>query len=328
MKWLDNDVFLAILMGLILPGILLNGTRILMEQDVPAQTIPMQQEIQSNAESDLLVNVLWEDGSMGQMELEEYLVGVVLGEMPADFEPEALKAQAVVARTYTLRRKMTQKHSLGSVCTDSECCQEYLAPETYLQRGGSGESIEKVRSAVTQCAGLVLMYEGTLIDATYFSSSGGRTEDALAVWGSDIPYLQSTDSPEEAYSQAYLRTVTMTTEEFQNRLGIRLDGPCEGWFGVVTHTNGGGVKTMEIGDQVFEGTELRRLLGLRSTAFVMTAIGNHVTITTRGFGHRVGMSQYGAEAMAVTGSSFEEILSHYYAGTTLVQYIDKEGDLG
>jgi len=143
-----------------------------------------------------------------------------------------------------------------------------------------------------------------------------------------VPYLQSTDSPEDAYAEHNLETVTMTAAEFEAALGVSLDGPCEFWLGEVTYTDGGGVDTMVIGDTVFKGTELRKLLGLRSTAMLMTAVGEHITITTRGYGHRVGMSQYGAEAMAVDGATYEEILAHYYHGTTLELFVDKESGMG
>lgn len=313
MKFWEKDGLMALLLGLILPAVLLNLIGRSPEAD-PVQTI----ETQSREET--LSILLLVDGETVEMPLEEYLVGVLLGEMPAEFEPEALKAQAVVARTYALRRLEHPKHPDATVCDTGGCCQEYRDPRNCE----NPDVLEKMTEAVLDTAGLVLTYGGVLIDATYFSSAGGRTEDALAVWGSDIPYLQATDSPEIGFADRYLQTVTMTTEAFCEKLGYYPDGPCETWLGDITYTEGGGVETMVIGESLFTGIELRRLLGLRSTAFVMTAVGDHVTITTRGFGHRVGMSQYGAQAMALEGSSYDAILYHYYAGTTLGQYIDKD----
>ena len=138
----------------------------------------------------------------------------------------------------------------------------------------------------------------------------------MAVWGTDFPYLRATDSPGEESAAHYMDTVTFSKEEFADALGLDLTGSPASWLGLATYTAGGGVNTMFIGGQEFKGTELRSRLGLRSTAFTMRAEGDTVTVTTRGFGHRVGMSQYG-DAMALLGSDFEQILSHYYQGTVL-----------
>ena len=258
------------------------------------------------------IAVMLADGDTKWLSLEEYILGVIMCEMPADFELEALKAQAVVARTYAMRREASgEKHIGAAVCTSAACCQGYTSPERY---GGDAQDVEKLRKAVEGTAGLVLLYNGELIDATYYSCSGGRTEDALAVWGADIPYLQSVSSPGEEGATHYMDTVTCTVDEFQYLLGRTLSGPSETWFGKVTYTEGGGVETMEIGGQLYEGTRLRQILDLRSTAFIINSVGNTVTITTKGYGHRVGMSQYGADAMAKEGSNFTKILEHYYSG--------------
>ncbi len=322
MKYLWREAAAAVLVSLLIPALMLNTARLFtageaaVEALQPAETnVPVQPQRIS-----ITVSV---DGTAVQMDLEDYLVGVVLGEMPAAFDPEALKAQAVVARTYTLRMcETSSKHDGAAVCTSAACCQAYCAAETYLSNGGTQDSVDKITQAVNATARQVLTYEGKLIEATYFASSGGRTEDALAVWGSDVPYLQATDSPEEAYAAEYTDTVTLTLKEFQDALDISLKGPSESWLGTVTYTNGGGVDVIIIGGVAYKGTEIRKLLGLRSTAFTMTAVGEHITITTRGYGHRVGMSQYGAEAMAVSGSTYDEILAHYYQGTVLEEYVD------
>ena len=257
-------------------------------------------------------------GNLQQMTLDEYLVGVVLAEMPADFESEALKAQAVVARTYTRKRMEGGKHETAAVCMDSGCCQGFRSPEDYLGEGGKETSVDKVRTAVADTDGGVLRYEGKLIDATYFSCSGGSTEDAVAVWGQDVPYLQAVDSPGEEEAPRYRDSIQFTAAEFADKLGIANGGDPSGWFTDVRYTDGGGVETMTIRGKIFTGTQLRSKLGLRSTAFEVAISGKTITITTWGFGHRVGMSQYGAQAMAEAGSNFEEILRHYYTGAELV----------
>ena len=321
-KW--KQIVTALAMGLLLPGLAINvGSR--MNASMPTvtelsapETQPLPQTTQGAPETPFYMSVLQPDGTLEAMELDEYLTGVVLGEMPADFEPEALKAQAVVARTYTLKVYQTStKHPGGAICTESACCQSYLSAEEYLTSGGSQAAVDKIHAAVTATHGQVLTYEGKLIDATYFSCSGGRMEDAVAVWGAEVPYLQSVDSPGEEGAAHYTDTVYFSAAQFSAALGGDLAGSPTGWLGKTTYTDGGGVDTMVIGGVTYRGTTLRQLLGLRSTAFSMTATGDGITVTTQGYGHRVGMSQYGADAMAVAGSTYDEILAHYYQGTTL-----------
>lgn len=277
----------------------------------------------------ITISVLLDGGTVTQMDLDEYVQGVVLKEMPADFEFEALKAQAVVARTYAMRGKTVgSKHENADVCTNSECCQAFCSREEYLAAGGDAEMAEKVEKSVTETKNAVLIYNGKLIEATYFSCSGGRTEDALAVWGSDVPYLQSVESPGEENAAHYSDTVTFSLDAFANCLNLSVPGSLEDWIGEVKYTQGRGVDTIQIGGASFTGKELRKLLGLRSTNFSINAAGDTVTVTTMGFGHRVGMSQYGADAMAATGETYESILAHYYPGTTLTVWIDKENALG
>ena len=283
-------------------------------EEIVAPTVEITKEIK--------VTVL--DGDcVEEMELETYILHVVLGEMPASFELEALKAQAVVARTYTMRRQDgNTKHKQAAVCTDSSCCQAYKTPVAYITAGGQVSDIEKVKRAVTETQGKVLTYNGELIEATYFSCSGGLTEDAAAVWGKEIPYLQATPSPGEENAKYYVDTVYFSTQTFEELLGWDIAGSPSTWFGGITYTNGQGVDTIQIGGKTYKGTQLRQLLDLRSTAFIITAIGDTIVVTTKGFGHRVGMSQYGADAMAVNGSDYRQILAHYYKDTSLVSIID------
>ena len=265
------------------------------------------------------LTVLNRSGNLQQMTLEDYLLGVVLAEMPASFEPEALKAQAVVARTYTCKRMEGGKHDAAAVCMDPGCCQGFRAPADYLDEGGKQTAVDKVRSAVKSTDGQVLHYDGSLIDANYFSCSGGSTEDAVAVWGQDVPYLRAVDSPGEEDAPRFTDSVSFTTSEFAGKLGLSDQGDPASWFGAVRYTEGGGVDTMVIRGKTFTGPRLRSALGLRSTAFSVSVDGKTITVTTRGFGHRVGMSQYGAQAMAQSGSSCAEILAHYYTGAELVR---------
>lgn len=324
---------MAAVMGVIIPGTvlsLLTGDRDRQDHgDVVAtvtqstqmtvsqETVPTEAVINSN----VMLPVLMENGNIHMTELNEYLVGVVLAEMPASFEPEALKAQTVVARTYALKRYLSNpKHPQNAVCTKPECCQGYISQEAYMLEGGKQEDVEKIKNAVNDTGSCVLTYEGALIESTYFSCSGGNTEDALAVWGTDIPYLQATESPGEENAACYTDTVFLTKSELEEALDLQLAGEPEQWIGNITYTEGGGVDEIEIAGNSFIGTEIRRLLGLRSTAFTMEVMVDGISITTRGYGHRVGMSQYGADAMAAAGHGYAEILAHYYTGTVLESY--------
>ena len=316
----------AFLMGVMLPGLIFRiatglsqgshlqqnsqQTQVTTAPDWP-QNLPMAQNIP-----------VLHGKKVEILDLDTYLVGVLLAEMPASFGIEALKAQAVAARTCALEfMQDPNKHPVLAVCTDSTCCQAYITPEEYRQQGGAAENIDKIQKAVADTAGQVLTYQGQLIEATYFSCSGGRTEDAVAVWGAEVPYLQSVESPGEEWASIYSQSVTFTSAEFANALGRKLYGSPETWLGQVRYTRGGGVDTMVVAGKSYSGVQLRQLLSLNSTAFTMKAEGNTITVTTSGRGHRVGMSQYGAEAMAATGSTYEQILQYYYKGVR----IDKLG---
>lgn len=293
------------------PSAQLSPTQPTATESRPMETAPSESVVQ------YCIPVLTEDG-LQEMELESYVLGVVLAEVPSSFEMEALKAQAVAARTAALYICQTGRHD-GAVCTNFGCCQAYITRENYFAIGGKEERLERVWSAVSSTAGEVMAYEGMLICAAYFSCSGGSTEDAVAVWGSDVPYLQAVESPGEEFAAVFSDRYTFSAEEFQQALCIRIDGSPENWFGEVKYTEGGGVGTMTIGGVAYRGTTLRALLGLRSTAFKVAVENDIICIETLGYGHRVGMSQYGAQAMALSGSNYGEILRHYYQGAELTE---------
>lgn len=331
MKSMFAQVLQSVALGTIIPGLFFSVVSnvktsepqtqqpISEKTEIEPQPQPEQEETVDQSMSQT-IPVLKSSGEVEQMELEDYVCRVVLGEMPASFEVDALKAQAVAARTYTLRCVLGgSKHDDSAVCTSYQCCQAYCEPEGYIRSGGSFHNVEKVFDAVRQTAGEVLYYNDKLIMATYFSSAGNATEDAKAVWGNAFPYLTAVSSPEgdDVYNG---KTKTFTADEFQDLLGVTLKGKPASWFGAVTYTVGGGVDQIRIGSKVYKGTQVRSLLGLRSTDFTVTTTDNSVTFTTNGYGHRVGMSQYGADAMAAAGSDYRDILSHYYTGAQLGQY--------
>lgn len=262
------------------------------------------------------VSVYMPGGEIVQMSMESYLTGVILAEMSTNYEIAALQAQAVAARTYALRRQGEGRHPGGAVCTDPNCCQAYVGVAEYLDGLGYQVDIDRAHQAAVTTQGEVVTFEGTCIEATYFSCAGGKTEDAAAVWGVSYPYLQAVESPEENDKHHMVR-LELSEEELEEKLGRILYGTPESWLGWTTYTPGGGVDTVFFGGQRYEGTEFRSLLGLASTAFTLEPTENGICITTYGKGHRVGMSQCGAQVMALSGSTYQEILLHYYKGVSL-----------
>lgn len=327
MKTLTKEMLRGMIVGFLLPALLMlavvgisaaSGEENPPQSGVPV-TLPAATSKPQPVTQSYILPVLMGD-LLKKMDLEEYLVGVLLAEVPAAFEMEALKAQAVAARTFALKYHILGYKHDGAVCTNAACCQGYLTPEQYLEEGGRLSEIEKMQDAVSATAGQVLVYQGELILATYFDCSGGSTEDASAVWGQVYPYLQAVESPGEETATHYSDEKQFTSQQFQDALGVHLSGAPTAWFGEVTFTPGGGVDTMKIGTTVYRGTTLRSLLGLRSTVFTVTVKEDEILITTKGYGHRVGMSQYGAEAMAVSGNDYSQILLHYYQGAEIVQH--------
>ena len=312
MRPLWKDILAAVWLGMIIPGIVLNA--LVLKEHYRERREPAPVAVETEDAAETLILIKDPDGINSLMDIEVYLTGVLLAELPGAFHQEAMMAQAAAARTYAWKAYTKGgKHADRSVCTDSACCQAYLSEAEYLSRGGTQESIEKIRHAVLATSPMAVYYDGELIEATYFSSSGGSTESALAVWGTNYPYLQSVSSPEIVPSVL----VSFTSDEFERLLGRTLSGAPEEWFAEMIFTDGGGVSQLEICGVTYTGVQLRSLLGLRSTAFSLSVEDGEILVTTDGYGHRVGMSQYGANAMAESGHTWQQILQHYYPGTTL-----------
>lgn len=258
------------------------------------------------------VTIYRSNGSVLNLELEEYVIGVVGAEMPASFHTEALKAQAILARTYALKSLET-----GLRLTDNSSTQNYKSNEELKKVWGSSYSTyyNKIKKAVEETKGMYLTYNGEIIDAVYHSTSNGVTEDAKNVWENSVPYLVSVASPYDSTSSTFTSEKTISYKELSSKLGfiITLDTS----FEIQSKTEGNRVLDIQIGTQVYNGVTLRNLLGLRSATFEVVKKENGVTFITKGFGHGVGMSQYGANGMAKNGSSYSSILKHYYQGVTL-----------
>ena len=272
------------------------------------------------------MRVLQQDGTVETLSVADYLWRVVAAEMPASFEQEALRAQAVCARTYSLWKQAAGIHGAdgADVCTDPNCCQAYTTPEDAAQRWGEEEAAwsAKIAGAVADTDAQVLTYEGALIQAVFFSSADGSTADAAEVWGRSLPYLVPVDSPEGDEVPNYRSAVTLTADSVREMaegagLGCDLSGEPSTWFQNLKRTASGRVASVELGGVSLSGGAARGLFSLRSASFDVTEEDGVFTFSVTGHGHGVGLSQYGANAMAAAGSGWREILTHYYTGAEL-----------
>lgn len=268
--------------------------------------------------NDDLVNVTVKDVDSNEetnLDLEEYVVGVVAGEMPASFEIEALKAQAIAARSYALSKIETSTESYDLVTDITN--QVYITTEDMQEKWGEDYDFyyDKIKNAVSATKNLVMEYEGDVISAYYFAMSNGATEDVSLVFGESRDYLKSVDSSWDESVKNFSVTTTFTKEEFCSKLSIDCSNIT---IGAIDRSSTNRVNTIVINDKEFKGTTLRTLLGLRSTDITID-IADDIKITTKGYGHGVGMSQYGANEMAKNGASYEEILNHYYKDIDIVE---------
>lgn len=260
------------------------------------------------------------------MQLNEYLYGVVAGEMPAMFPEEALKAQAVAARTFTIYRIQHAphpKHTEADVCDSPNCCKAYLDIDAEKAGWGSQAEMyaERYYTAVNQTDGEVVVYEDKPIMAVFHASSYSQTERCADVWGEDLPYLQSVASPDEELGKTVTQTVKQARALLKSNwpdMDLKGDAPKD-WFGSETHTEGGGVMKLTIGGVEVTGSKLRSVLGLSSTHFTVSFLKNSVVWESKGYGHGVGLSQYGAKALALDGKNYRDILAWYYVDTAISQ---------
>lgn len=328
MKRILAAVGLLLLLLFLLPALLLpaDSPKTSAPAEAPTATLP---GVSAGPSLDGETKVrLLSNGTVQTVSMDEYLFHVVAAEMPASFELEALKAQAIAARTYALYKIQngpSANHPGADLCTNSGCCSAYITEEKMEQAWGSRqvEYQAKIRQAVSATDGQAILYEGQPINAVFHSSSDGATEDVQLVWGAAVPYLSSVTSPETGETVPnYNSTVELSTEEFRTILlgaypGADLSGPAAQWFGKPEKSPSGRVLRLSIGGVSISGSTLRSLFGLRSTAFSVSVSGNTVRFSVTGYGHGVGMSQYGAETYAKKGWNCYEILTWYYQGTVI-----------
>lgn len=264
------------------------------------------------------------------IDLETYVLGVVAAEMPATFHMEALKAQAVAARTYALyllRRGQPLPDAGGAVLTtDHRSAQAWISQEAFWQRWDPEEATvrwRRIAEAVDGTRGQVLTYNGEPILAAYHSSSGGHTESAENYWSGGAPYLQAVPDPFDAVSPHNSQTLSLSVAALYSRVGAALPVTAgEAVVSVVSRYPSGRVELVQVGDRLLTGRQLREALGLRSSLFRIETDGETVTIIQDGYGHGIGMPQYGAEGMARQGYTYEQILGYYYTGVALTHWYD------
>ena len=275
-----------------------------------------------------------EEDKVVEMNFNEYLKGVLAAEMPASFHIEALKAQAVAARTYTYHKKHDMEksgvaipeHKGADVCTNPAHCKAWISKDKAMDKWGilSAKNYwNKISSAVDSTANVIMTYENEPIDAVFHSTSSGKTENSEDVWFAAVPYLRSVESMGEEASPKFTSTAQISVDEFKDKLKnarpeIQFPQDMDHIIETVEHTEGGSVKRIRIGGCDFKGTEIRSIFGLNSSNFTIEMQDNHVIFHVKGNGHGVGMSQYGANYLAQQGLNYEEILKHYYQGIEVI----------
>ncbi len=246
--------------------------------------------------------------------LEEYIVGVLAGEMPISFDIEAFKAQAVASRSYALVRMGYNKDKEYDV-VDSVMNQVYLDNDYLKEAWGKNyvKNINKLRQAVNETIDEYMTYDNKIIDALFFSTSNGYTEDSNNIFGFKVNYLKSVESPwDKDVSSAYKTEKKISLTKFYKELGLEYNKNLS--IEILKRSSTGRILQLKINNKTFKGTDVYNKLGLRSTDFDIELLGEDILITTLGYGHGVGMSQYGALGMALEGYTYKEILSHYYSG--------------
>lgn len=266
------------------------------------------------------------------LELEDYLINVVAAEMPVEYEEEALKAQATVARTYTLYQiENGHKHDNADVCDSSTCCQAWISKEKRYEKWGDNqdEKWSKLTNAVYSTAGEVITYNGKPIDAFFHSNSGGTTEIPINVWGgSDFPYLQVVEtSGEDEYSQYYSEK-EYTKAEIESKMksaysDFSIDWNEENCIEILEYTESSRIKTLKIGNKNISGVEARKIFELKSSNFTYEISESTVKFKVIGYGHGVGLSQTGSNTLAKEGKNYKEIIEHFFKNIEIENIKDK-----
>ncbi|CAM3459722.1 stage II sporulation protein D [Marinicrinis lubricantis] len=325
--WIGIWIAALLMISVVLPGIIVNKGGGWQE----AIQLTPKEELHMNDNSITVPVYMTAQKEIVELPLEQYVRGVVAAEMPAEFELEALKAQAIAARTYIIRRMERSDFSNvpveGAWVTDSVQHQAFMTEEQMKDRWGwfgFASRLDKLTQAVNETEGLIVTYEGEPIQATFFSTSNGYTENSEDYWGNVIPYLRSVPSPwDTQISPKYKQTFELPSEDVRDKLGLPSTVPVsfsEESFKSASYTKGKRIKEITIEGKTFSGREVREKLGLPSSQFTWELREGMVHITTFGYGHGVGMSQYGAQGMALSGKKADDILTYYYQGVQIEKF--------
>ena len=265
-------------------------------------------------------------GAIEELTLDEYLYGVVASEMPASFEVEALKAQSVVARTYTIyQMKNSDKHKEADLCDSSLCCQAWMTKENRFSRWEDDKENEywnKIVKAVNDTKGKIIFYNDEPINALFHSNSGGITELGINVWGGDYPYLQIVETAGEDAYTSFKSEVKISKDQLVEIMNSKytdfsIDFYKDDFIKINSYTNSKRVSKIKIGNKELTGVEARNLLGLKSTQFDFKIEGDDIFFSVIGYGHGVGFSQCGGDVLAKLGKSYEEIIKYYYKDVSI-----------
>ena len=271
-----------------------------------------------------------EEDNVEELDLEEYIIGVVASEVPANFNEEALKAQAIAARTFYMNRRNNPckdgKNKGAEIC-DTTHCQVYMNKEERMSKWSSSQAEinwNKIQKAVLDTKGQVLTYDDSVLEyPQFFATSSGKTEDAKDVFSMDVPYLKSEESKGEEIAPKYKTTIQIPINEFVNKINTKYSTAnlkkedLQSLIKFESYNESGSVKEISIGNKGIKGTEFRQLFNLNSTNFKLNFEKDIVKISCIGYGHGVGMSQWGANAMAKNGATYDQILKHYYNGVEI-----------
>lgn len=261
-----------------------------------------------------------------EISLDEYIVQVIAAEMPVDYELEALKAQSVSARTYTLYKIISgTMHQNADICDSAGCCQAWISKEDRMARweDKKQEKWNKLVEAVNATVGEVITYEGKVINAFFHANSGGKTENVSNVWGGkDLPYLEPRETTGEENYPQYASEVVLSKDELLTKMkekyeDTEINFDEENWIQIKEYTPGNRVKTLKIGNKEIKGTEARGVFGLKSANFEIN-IEDNIKFVVKGYGHGVGLSQTGADSLAKQGKKYDEILTHFYTNTQVL----------
>lgn len=282
-----------------------------------------EEKTSENVDENKIKLLLTETKEVIELDFDDYIKGVLIGEMPVSYEIEALKAQALVARTYTLYKlkNTISSHENADMCDDINCCQCYKTKEYAFASWNDEEENEKwlkIEEAVNATKNQYITYNNETIAAFFHANSAGKTEDVKYIWGEvEIPYLKSVEGYETDLKE---ETKIFSSGEFENKIKSKCKSYTyeSGEIKIIDYTTSGRANTLKIGENILKATELRTLLGLKSTVIEsIVAKDEEIQIVTKGYGHGVGMSQVGANQMALNGKKYDEIIKHYYTGVEI-----------